>query len=145
MKRNRVIVLVVSLLVVTSVALTAATMARQHEHGDVEQRLSHVRSELDGVKADLPMYSCCINPACNFCALTAGMCPCGDNVTTETGVCGECFLGWEAGIGHVEGVEADQVRMIHGDMLQMMYDKLSEHFSGHTHEHEHGESSTRAR
>ena len=102
---------------------------------EVQDRLDHARAELDGVKSDLPGYQCCINPACNFCALATGVCPCAANLTTA-GVCGECLLGWHAGRGHAEGVEADQVKTLSGPMLAAMYDKLAENFSGHVHEHQ---------
>ncbi len=66
-------------------------------------------------------YHCCIKPECNFCALAADKCPCADNVKTPMGVCGECFLGWKAGAGHVEGVDPNNVKLIGEDMAKMMY------------------------
>ena len=100
---------------------------------EVQDRLGHVRSDLDGVKSDLPTYDCCTNPSCNFCALASGICVCDHNIKTEAGVCGECLLGWQAGKGHSTDVAADDVRPIHGEILQTMYDELEAHFSPHVH------------
>lgn len=93
---------------------------------DTFQKLAQVRSQLVETKAELGMYSCCIAPTCNFCALASGMCPCGDNVDTEKGVCGECYLGWKAGQGNVAGVAADDVQPMSGDMLEEMYQMRAE-------------------
>jgi len=94
------------------------------------QKLTEAREALVEAKAGLGMYSCCIEPSCNFCALASGMCPCGDNVTTDKGVCGECYLGWDAGQGSIDGVAADDVQHIHGEMLEMMYRMRAESVPG---------------
>lgn len=119
MKRNAW--LAVPAVVLAAAAVLVAGMAVAGDQGRSFERLNQVRSDLVQVKGELGMYSCCIAPTCNFCALAAGMCPCGDNVDTEKGVCGECYLGWQAGQGNIAGVEPDQVRHIHGEMLQQMY------------------------
>ncbi len=87
------------------------------------EKLAAIRADLVGVKAELGMYSCCINPSCSFCALATGMCPCGDGAAAGgDGVCGECLLAWQAGQGNIPGVNADDVKPMSGDMLQMMYE-----------------------
>lgn len=86
----------------------------------VDKQLSAARKDLNSVKTQLPELGCCNDPACNYCPLISGKCPCGMNVTTDMGVCGECKLGWEAGHGRVANVKPEQVKTIHGDMLMMM-------------------------
>lgn len=85
--------------------------------GKALQSLVKAKQELGAKQA----YQCCIKPGCNFCALAADKCPCGNNVKTPMGVCGECKAGWEAGVGNVDGVKAEDVKLIQGDMLKMMY------------------------
>ena len=94
------------------------------------EKLAAIRADLVGVKSELGMYSCCINPSCSFCALATGMCPCGDGAANGEGVCGECLLGWQAGQGNIPGVNADDVNPMSGDMLQMMYEARAESMPG---------------
>lgn len=117
--RNRlsVAVALVAILGVSVALVPGAPAALQ----DSFARLTKVREDLVAVKAELGMYSCCIDPSCNFCALATGMCPCGDNVDRPTGVCGECLLGWKAGQGNIAGVNPDDVQPMSGEMLEMMY------------------------
>lgn len=90
------------------------------------QRLTEARRALVEAKSGLDMYGCCIGPACNFCALAAAMCPCGENIESDEGVCGECWLGWRAGQGAVYGVEAADVQPLSGELLQRMYEWRAE-------------------
>lgn len=94
------------------------------------EKLAAIRAELVSVTAELGMYSCCLDPACTFCALATGMCPCGDGATNGEGVCGECLLGWQAGQGNLAGVDAADVKPMRGDMLQMMYEARAGSLSG---------------
>lgn len=121
----------VALIAVIAVAgLVGGAVAATMGQDAAMQKLTEARTSLVEAKAGLGMYSCCIDPSCNFCALASGMCPCGDNATTEKGVCGECWLGWKAGQGSLDGVAPDDVQHIHGDMLQMMYRMRAESVPG---------------
>ncbi len=134
MRRGSIFAIAVLVLGLGTLTTLSTTRATQEVAPEVQERLEHLRADLDEVKEDLP-YACCINPACNFCALVDGACPCATNIETEAGVCGECLLGWHAGLGHAPGVEAADVKGLSGDALKTMYEKLEKHFSGHTHEH----------
>lgn len=109
----------------------------------VEQQLMGVRKDLNSVKTELPEMGCCNDPACNFCPLVAGKCPCGMNVKTDVGVCGECKQGWAAGDGRVAGVNPSQVKDLNREMLMMMYQARAMSFpkgqkqmpAGHDHNH----------
>lgn len=114
---------VLTLVVVATAVLGFAVGALASAPGQTTfEKLAAIRADLAGVKADLGMYSCCLNPSCSFCALATGMCPCGDGAVNGDGVCGECLLGWQAVQGNIAGVNADDVKAISGDMLQMMYE-----------------------
>lgn len=122
LRRNALIVAAASLLV-GGLALAAQQMPQMQMKPlppKVNKQLMTTRKDLNAVKSELPELGCCNDPACNYCPLIAGKCPCGMNVTTDVGVCGECKLGWEAGHGRIAGVQPDQVKTIHGDMLMMM-------------------------
>ena len=114
--RNRMAI-AASIVFVLCFAVGALAAAGQ----DTSERLNQIRADLVTVKSELGMYSCCIAPSCNFCALATSMCPCGDGAKSGAGVCGECLLGWKAGYGQIAGVEADSVKAISGDMLEMIY------------------------
>lgn len=62
--------------------------------------------------ADAGMYGCCLTMPCSQCMINMGGCPCGENVKDGNPVCHECKGGWAAGGGSVEGVEADDVKVM---------------------------------
>ena len=95
----------------------------------VEKRLNDMRRDLTTLKGEIPGLACCIGPACNFCPLVAGKCPCGMNVRSENGVCGECFDGWHAGQGRMPGVKANDVKHWNAAMLDSMFKARLQHFS----------------
>lgn len=98
----------------------------------VEAELDQIRQNLKELKAEMPGLSCCTTTACNFCPLAAGKCPCGANIGTDVGVCGECVMGWKAGDGRIPGVDPDEVKGLSGKMLKMMYDARRKHFGGNS-------------
>ncbi|MBI4455557.1 MAG: hypothetical protein HY644_06635 [Acidobacteria bacterium] len=95
----------------------------------VEKELDQIRQNLKAVKSEMPGLACCIGPACNFCPLVASGCPCGMNVRTEKGVCGECFDGWHAGQGRMPGVKAHDVKHWNAAMLDTMFKARAKYFS----------------
>lgn len=127
MQRNTLIV-GAALLTLVLALLGLAQQSESPNSPEVEKQLNEVRADLKQVKGEMPALNCCIGPACNFCPLAAGKCPCGHNVKTEAGVCGECFLGWKAGQGEIQGVEPGEVQMIEGKMVDMMYKMQEKHF-----------------
>ncbi len=116
----------------------SSTETNAREAKLTEARLQAKGSDLDKIRADLKAakrnlaregkYSCCIAPSCDFCALTAGECPCGDNLAEGKPVCHECKGGWEAGHGSIEDVKAEEVKSLHPDKAKMMYKMKADHY-----------------
>jgi len=73
-------------------------------------------------------YSCCIKPGCTFCSTSADMCPCAKMLAMGGPVCPECWGGWQAGAGRLDGVQADKVKIIPQDKLKMMYMMRAKNF-----------------
>lgn len=93
----------------------------------IDQRLAHVKEELQDIKAELAQegkYDCCVHPTCHWCALHEGACDCRPNLEAGKEVCPGCGLGWHNGQGAVQDVRADQVQ----------WDITHEHGEG-AHEH----------
>ncbi|MFQ6042326.1 MAG: heavy-metal-associated domain-containing protein, partial [Candidatus Poribacteria bacterium] len=88
-----------------------------------ESDIKGIHKQLEKVKAALAKdgkYSCCINPTCDFCALTARMCPCAKNLSQNKPVCPECLAGWKSGQGVLKGVDAKNVKMAPDKMLKKL-------------------------
>ena len=125
---------VLSILLLTSLLLTisAQQMVRMDAgklSPKVEKALEDIRRNLIEVKSEMPGMACCIGPACNFCPLVAGKCPCGLNIRSESGVCGECYDGWHAGQGRMQGVKAADVKHWNATMLASMFKARASIFS----------------
>jgi len=76
--------------------------------------LPTVRADLATIKGQLATqgrYACCIKSPCNLCALARGDCPCANEVKNGEGVCGECYAGWKAGHGKVQGIDPTKVML----------------------------------
>ncbi|MEX2191741.1 MAG: hypothetical protein WEB33_13650 [Bacteroidota bacterium] len=90
-----------------------------------EKALDDIRARLKETKRALARegeYSCCIAPSCDFCAISVGKCPCNDNLSSGDPVCHECKGGWQAGLGAIDGVKADDVKTPPHEMTKMMYE-----------------------
>ena len=59
-------------------------------------------------------YSCCIEDACDECALAHQSCPCANNLIAGKDVCTQCYGGWQRGEGAVKGVNVKDVKLGHG-------------------------------
>jgi hypothetical protein len=134
MKRKILATGVLSILLLTSLLLTisAQQMVRMDAgklSPKVEKALEDIRRNLIEVKSEMPGMACCIGPACTFCPLVAGKCPCGLNVRSESGVCGECYDGWHAGQGRIQGVKAADVKHWNATMLDSMFKARASIFS----------------
>ncbi len=89
--------------------------------------LEEARLHVDHVKRDLTrqgVYTCCIAPKCDFCALSIGSCSCGYNLRQDPSkpVCPECYGGWRTEHGAVPGVDPARVEMLSGEALERMFD-----------------------
>ena len=93
-------------------AAERATLRALHE------RLSEFKDGLSSAGK----YSCCLTESCDFCALAAAMCPCGGKLANGEAVCGECKMGWQAGMGSLPGVDAADVQSLSDPMAKMMMD-----------------------
>lgn len=88
-----------------------------------KSNLKEIHKKLEKLKTVLAKdgkYSCCIQPSCNFCALTVGKCPCGKNLSMKKPVCPECLAGWKAGQGRLKNVNPDKVKVAPDKMLKKM-------------------------
>ncbi|MCI0457377.1 MAG: hypothetical protein L0Z62_10445 [Gemmataceae bacterium] len=74
------------------------------------------------------VFGCCIKPSCTFCSTSADMCPCAKMLAKGGPVCPECWGGWQAGKGRLNGVNPEKVKIIPQDKLKMMYDMRSKMF-----------------
>ena len=84
--------------------------------GELHQRLAEFK---DGLRS-AGKYSCCLTEGCDFCALAEAMCPCRGKLANGEAVCGECKMGWQAGMGSLPGVDAADVRSLPDPMAKMM-------------------------
>ena len=66
--------------------------------------LKETRRQLDKAKAKIA-HACCVKPTCDVCALRQGGCACGAQVKAGHGACGECYEGWQAGLGAISQVK----------------------------------------
>jgi hypothetical protein len=83
-----------------------ATAARKPSDATMERIRQALVALADGQAAltNEGVMHCCIKPACAFCAISGGDCPCADNLKAgKGGVCPECFGGWYAGQGSLDG------------------------------------------
>lgn len=129
--RRKILLGSLALLVISALVIAAQEMGKMPMTklpANVEKQLNDVRKNLNNVKAKLPEMGCCNDPACNFCPAVAGKCPCGMNVKTDVGVCGECWDGWQAGDGRIQGVDPGKVKRLMADMRTMMYQARAMHF-----------------
>lgn len=84
-----------------------------HEHMTQDQRLGNIKAELSLLKSELAEkgnYSCCVQPACDWCLLYEGSCQCYNGIKAGKEVCAGCGLGWHNGKGVVKGIDAKKVK-----------------------------------
>lgn len=115
MKHSIFLLLIFALLSCQSQKKTqpVATTQQPQVAVTLEARLQNIKSELKTAKVDLTAegkYNCCVNPACDWCALREGECQCHDNLMAKKAVCPDCGLGWHNGRGVVKGVKVNQVK-----------------------------------
>jgi hypothetical protein len=101
----RVRLLVVALLLSAAGLYAAAQEQQPQVKPELLDALEDARGRIADVQRQLiqsDVYHCCIKPACTFCEIAQGSCPCGDLLKQGQGVCTECFGGWYAGQGALE-------------------------------------------
>ena len=54
-------------------------------------------------------YDCCMEDACDHCALNEGSCTCAPDVKKDGHVCNECYAGWQQGRGDVPNIKPEHV------------------------------------
>ncbi len=114
-----------------------------HPHMMVAPGARKLHSELERVSsaaAKKGMYTCCLNPPCEFCGVHMAMCPCGKELVAGKPVCRECKGGWDVGDGRIPGVDAANVKgesaaqsmkMMKGGMMGGMHGGMKGHMKGH--------------
>ena len=105
--------------------LVAAADASAHDPKGKKLGATKAQADLDAGRASMDAakkklaaagnYSCCTKPSCDTCARVNGSCACAENVKAGKGACGECVEGWKAGRGAVDGVKADDVKLLASD------------------------------
>ena len=86
--------------------------------------ISKAREELKAAKKALgDNYNCCIEPECDFCALSIEKCPCADNLSKGKEICGNCYDGWKAGKGQLKNVDISKIKTLSADQAKMMFEK----------------------
>jgi hypothetical protein len=99
---------------------------------DSIQKLAQILAELREVKVQMDkegVYSCCVYRGCNWCPLMEAACTCRDNLKAGEPVCPECKVGWEAGLGAVDGFTAADVKTMlkpddHKEGMEERHDKM---------------------
>jgi hypothetical protein len=77
----------------------AATLA------DAKQKLKEAKMSL----ASEGKYDCCMEDACDYCALHEGSCSCAPDLKKGNHVCLECYAGWQQGKGDVPNIKKENV------------------------------------
>jgi hypothetical protein len=61
-------------------------------------------------KEDL-VYNCCLEDACDRCALDHQSCSCSKDLKAGKGVCSDCYAGWQTGQGKdIPGMTKEKVK-----------------------------------
>lgn len=106
-------------------AQSAREPAKPKLSPEAQQHLADARAAYTKARAKLQeegTYSCCIQPGCMFCGMSAGMCPCGRNIAEGKPVCPECYGGQYAGHGKFEGIDLkEDLKFLPVSKLKMMY------------------------
>ncbi len=65
---------------------------------------------LEEAKEDL-VYNCCLEDACDRCALDHQSCQCSKDLRAGKGVCSDCYAGWQMGQGKdIPGITKEKVK-----------------------------------
>jgi hypothetical protein len=72
---------------------------------DAKQKLKEAKTSLAGEGK----YDCCIEDACDYCALHEGSCSCAPDLKKGNHVCLECYAGWQQGKGDVLNIKKENV------------------------------------
>ncbi|MBI3364760.1 MAG: hypothetical protein HY033_07625 [Ignavibacteriae bacterium] len=72
---------------------------------DAKQKLVDAKTAL----AAEGKYDCCMEDACDYCALHEGSCSCAPDLKKGNHVCLECYAGWQQGKGDVPNIKKENV------------------------------------
>ena len=87
-----------------------APQATPHEQSGKEKAFM-AKKLLEEAKEDL-VYDCCLEDACDRCALDEQSCQCGRDLRAGKGVCSDCYAGWQMGHGKdIPGMTRDKVKL----------------------------------
>lgn len=109
-------VLVTAMLVVGGMGLRGfAATGHAHAAAPVPKRALQLQRSINQYAAQLAREgkaNCCVRPACSYCVIHAGECPCAKHVAANQPVCRECKGGWDAGEGVVPGKTAAEIKVM---------------------------------
>ena len=71
-----------------------------------KEKLSEAKTKLAGEGK----YDCCMEDACDYCAVHEGSCGCAQDVKKGEHICIECYAGWQQGKGDVPNVKKENVK-----------------------------------
>ena len=89
------------------------TITQKTEEQTGEALLRDAKDKLVEAKDKLAQegkYGCCLKEPCNHCALNQGDCDCYKDLKKGEHVCIECYAGWQAGKGGIEGIKPSDVK-----------------------------------
>ena len=80
------------------------------------EQITEIKSKLREAKIQLAQeskYDCCIEDACDHCAIHEASCPCAPELKKGEHVCTECYTGWQPGKDADERIKKEQVTTSH--------------------------------
>ena len=89
------------------------TITQKNEEKTGRDLLREAKDMLGEAKDKLAQegkYGCCLKEPCNHCALDEGNCDCYKDLKKGEHVCIECYAGWQAGKGGIEGIKPSDVK-----------------------------------
>ena len=85
----------------------------RHEEKTGTMMVADAKKNLQEAKAKLAQeskYDCCMEDACDYCAVHDGSCGCAHDVKKGEHICIECYAGWQQGKGDVPNVKKEDVK-----------------------------------
>lgn len=75
-----------------------------------KEKVQRAKQLLQEAKNEL-FYNCCIKDPCDRCALDHQSCTCARDLREGSGICSDCYAGWQLGQGkEIKGVSKENVK-----------------------------------
>lgn len=124
MNRYQFLLLVFIVSLISLSTISHAQVKRTTQKTSAVEKIKTAQKLLREAKLELMKtgkYDCCIEDACNQCALDHQSCPCYKDLKAGNPVCPECYSGWQRGEGRDKEIKPEDVKT---------------KFSTHKHEHQ---------